>query len=70
MTEVVKHGVNGLVFRAGDAAGLGEAITTLAKDREFLRNLAQNAKKPKSSSEYAAELVTVYETLLAKGQAV
>ena len=70
MTEVVKHGVNGLVFQTGNAAGLGEAITTLAKDREFLRNLAQNAKKPKSSSEYAAELVTISETVLVKGQTV
>jgi len=70
MTEVVKHGVNGLVFQTGNAAGLGEAITTLAKDREFLRNLAQNAKKPKSSSEYAAELVKIYETVLVKGQTV
>ena len=70
MTEVVKHGVNGLVFQTGNAAALAEAIKILAKDRKLLRRLAQKAKKPKSISEYAAELVTIYETLLVKRQTV
>lgn len=68
ITEVVEHGVNGLVFPAGDAAALKEAITALAKDRELLRSLAQRAKKPKSMSEYATELVRVYDTVLVEGQ--
>lgn len=64
MAEVVEHEKNGLLFEAGDVAGLARAIERLACDRKLLQQLAANAIKPKSISDYVSELQTVYNQVL------
>lgn len=66
MAEVVEHEKNGLLFKAGDVAGLSSAIGRLAGDRRLLQQLAANAIKPKSISDYVNELRIVYDNVLAE----
>ena len=39
VTELVKHGVNGLVVHPGDPIALADALTTLADDPELRRTM-------------------------------
>lgn len=64
MAEVVEHERNGLLFEAGDVAGLASAIERLALDRGMLQKLAANAIKPKHISDYVAELQNIYIEVL------
>lgn len=64
MAEIVEHGKNGLLFEAGDVAGLASAIELLAHDRGMLRQLAKNALKPKPISDYVAELEAIYNDVI------
>lgn len=64
MAEVVKHEINGLLFEAGNVAGLACAIERLVQDRALLRRLSENAEKPKSISEYVSELLVIYGEVL------
>jgi glycosyltransferase involved in cell wall biosynthesis len=41
--ELVEHGSNGLVFRAGDATGLAQALTRACLNREMLDQLGRRA---------------------------
>jgi glycosyltransferase involved in cell wall biosynthesis len=66
MSEVIKHEINGLLFEAGDFAGLAGAIERLAQDRALLLRLSQNAEKPKSISDYVSELLTIYGEVLSE----
>lgn len=64
MSEVVEHERNGLLFESGDIAGLAMAIERLAKDRPLLQQLAANAVKPKSITDYVTELQFIYDEVL------
>jgi glycosyltransferase involved in cell wall biosynthesis len=64
MSEVVEHEKNGLLFKAGDVAALSNAIERVAIDRTLLKQLADNAIKPKTISEYVTELQGIYEEVL------
>ncbi|MBZ0133667.1 MAG: glycosyltransferase family 4 protein [Rhodocyclaceae bacterium] len=64
MAEVVEHGKNGLLFRAGDVPGLAGALNRLANDRPLLRQLAANAIRPKSIADYVSELRIIYDEVL------
>lgn len=66
MAEVVEHENNGLLFEAGDVAGLSSAIERLACNRQLLMQLAANAIKPKSISDYVSELQIIYDSVLAE----
>lgn len=68
MAEVVEHGKNGLLFRAGDITGLAGALNRLANDRSLLRQLAANAIRPKSITDYVTELQVIYDEVLMKRQ--
>ena len=64
MSEVIKHEKNGLLFEAGDVAGLASSIERVAIDRKLLKQLADNAINPKTISEYVSELLDIYEEVL------
>lgn len=64
MAEIVQHERNGLLFKAGDISGLAHAIERLAQDHALLKRLSESAIKPKSISEYATELLNVYDEVL------
>jgi glycosyltransferase involved in cell wall biosynthesis len=61
MSEVVINGRNGLVFRPGDQAELRDAIRRLCDEKDLLPHLRENCNKPKSTSQYVAELLELYE---------
>jgi glycosyltransferase involved in cell wall biosynthesis len=60
MTEVVKDGVNGLVFTPGDADGLARHLARLRDDPALLPALSGHCRRPKTSAEYADELLALY----------
>lgn len=64
MSEVVRHGENGLLFPAGDEAALAAALQMLFTEPELLVRLSSGCKRPKSIREYTAELVSVYREVL------
>ena len=68
-SEVVVHEENGLLFEAGNVNELAQAIRRLACDRTLLRKLEEKARKPKSIGEYATELESVYNEILAERRA-
>lgn len=68
MAEVVEHEKNGLLFEAGDVAGLAGTIKRLACDRDLRRQLASNALNPKTISEYVSELLVLYDQVLMERQ--
>lgn len=69
MSEAVAHEENGLLFEAGNAGALAQAIGRLAGDRALLRSLAERARKPKSITQYAAELENMYKEILSERRA-
>jgi glycosyltransferase involved in cell wall biosynthesis len=66
MSEVIDNEVNGLLFEKDDIRGLSEAIFRLANDRSLLLKLSQNARRPKSISEYVAETEKFYLKIINK----
>jgi len=60
IAEVVEHGVNGLLFRVGDAQELASIIQRALSEKDLLRRLSAAAKTPKSITEYTDELIGVY----------
>jgi len=60
MTEVVKHEDNGLVFPPGDSETLAKHLMRLRDEPELLPRLSANCRRPKSSAEYADELLALY----------
>ncbi|MBI5586986.1 MAG: glycosyltransferase family 4 protein [Deltaproteobacteria bacterium] len=66
MSEVVSHGVNGLLFEKGDAMGLSGLLKRLLTEKGLLEKLSGNVRPPKSISRYAEELEAVYIDVLAK----
>jgi glycosyltransferase involved in cell wall biosynthesis len=68
MAEVVEHEKNGLLFEAGDVAGLASLIEKLARDRELLHQLAANAKRPKSIGDYVNDLQNIYDEVKTERQ--
>jgi glycosyltransferase involved in cell wall biosynthesis len=64
ISEVIQHEKNGLLFEPGDVAALASSIEQVAIDRKLLKQLADNAIKPKTISEYVTELQGVYEEVL------
>lgn len=66
MSEVVSHGVNGLLFEKGDARGLSALLKRCAEERGLLEKLSGNVLPPKSMPRYADELEEVYRDVLKK----
>lgn len=65
MAEVIKHGVNGLLFEKADIPGLTRCLRTLATDRPLLHRLAQATTIPKSIAQYAEDCLENYAQIFA-----
>jgi glycosyltransferase involved in cell wall biosynthesis len=65
MSEVVRHNENGLLFTAGDADLLAEALRSLATTADLLPRLSANCQPPKSTVQYVDEIAAVYQHDLA-----
>jgi len=68
--ELIDDGINGRIFRAGDADALNEIIVELTSDPELLVEMGQaakqHAKKRFSPEIHMQELLSVYESLIDK----
>ena len=68
MAEVIQHENNGLLFETGDASDLAAKLKWLIDAPDVLERLTGNAKKPKSVTEYATELVGIYHEVIKERQ--
>ncbi len=70
--DFVRHNVNGLLFKAGDAGDLARKMKELADSSYLVEHFRQNIRRPKSMQEHAADMERVYMKLLrgSKGPAV
>ncbi len=64
MADLVKHGVDGLVFEPGNPVDLRDKINMLIADPELLRKLEKGIPSIKTVEEDAGEMVGRYQELL------
>lgn len=60
MSEVVKHGINGMVFQPGNVERLAERLVSFVRDRDLVKRLSNNCESPKSTAQYVDELLELY----------
>ena len=68
IAELVRDGVDGLLFPAGDAAALSNIIRTLAEDRGRVRSLELGIRPPRTMADVARDTAALYEELLARAE--
>jgi glycosyltransferase involved in cell wall biosynthesis len=66
LSEKVRHGVDGLLFRAGDAKALRALLRELVSHPSTLEELQRNIRPQKTMVEHTAEVEALYEKLLRK----
>ncbi len=66
MSEFVRHGENGLLFRPEDAGDLARQLRRLCEEPGVLERLREGIGDVKTVGEYAAELERLYDTLLSE----
>lgn len=63
MAEMVRHESDGLLFRAGDARALADAMTRAAGDKALWARLARARRAPPTAAESAARHLAFYQGL-------
>lgn len=63
MSEVVKHGVNGLTFPPGDAGALAALFSRLLSEHDLLNHLRSNICRPPSIADYVDTIEDTYATI-------
>jgi glycosyltransferase involved in cell wall biosynthesis len=61
--DIVRHGENGFVFEAGDAAALAKQLDTLAGDRELRAHMAARSREIIATWDYAAGVRGILDAL-------
>ncbi len=64
MSELVKHGENGLLFKLNDYQSLQQQLTAVLEDRALLSEFASNIKPERTVSQMVDDIESVYEELL------
>ncbi len=64
MSELVKHGENGLLFKLNDYQSLLQQLTAVLQDRALLPKFASNIKPERTVSQMVDDIESVYEELL------
>jgi glycosyltransferase involved in cell wall biosynthesis len=64
IAEIVRHGVDGLLFTPGDSAALAACIERVAGDRDLLRRLAARARAPLSVPDHVTRLEAIYAEVM------
>lgn len=64
MSEFVRHGENGLLFRLDDARDLASQLRRLVEEPGLLRRLGRGIRPVKTVGEYVGELEEIYASLL------
>ncbi|HEY9778043.1 MAG TPA: glycosyltransferase [Planktothrix sp.] len=68
MSELVKHNVNGLLFKLNDVASLHEQLQRIVDDKELLPALRAGIKPERTVQEMVDDIEAVYETVLNRRQ--
>jgi len=63
MSEAVRDGVDGLLFKAGDSTALARLLGRLAADRGIAAALSKGCKRPRSAADYVDVLEAIYAEL-------
>jgi SAM-dependent methyltransferase len=66
MSEVVRDGVNGLLFEAGNAENLAEVIRKITTNQGVLNRIRENIISPPRIEEVAFEYEKIYSDLIVK----
>jgi glycosyltransferase involved in cell wall biosynthesis len=61
MAETIRHGVDGLLFRPGDATALRRALQALVDDRALLARLTKGVPPVKTLATHAVEMTALFE---------
>lgn len=69
IAELVREGVDGLLFPPGDERALADIIRALAEDRGRVRSLKLGVRPPRTMTDVARDTLRVYEELLAGDRA-
>ena len=64
MSEVIRDGIDGLLFPSGDSEALASILEKLCLNREMVNTLAENSPRVKSITEYTSELESTYREIL------
>lgn len=64
MSELVKHGENGLLFKLNDYQSLLQQLTAVLQDRTLLAKFASNIKPERTVAQMVDDIESVYEELL------
>ncbi|MFG0327488.1 MAG: glycosyltransferase [Phycisphaerales bacterium JB037] len=67
--DFIRHGENGLLFRANDRTALAATLDQLAADPAPLDQLRAGVRPPKSLAEHAREILDLYRELLGSADA-
>jgi len=70
MAEMVRHGIDGLLFQAGNPDALSAALRRLVDDPGFVDRLRAGIVRPQSIEDDAAWLRAEYEKLPVRGQTI
>jgi glycosyltransferase involved in cell wall biosynthesis len=70
MSELVQHGVNGLLFPRGDVAALANALHRLVAEPQLRSQLVRGVRPPRSIEDEAAMLIDIYAGLTACSQGI
>ena len=64
MSELIKHGVNGLLFRLNDSHSLADQLLKLLKDRSLIGRLRANILDERTTAEMVDEIEGVFVRVL------
>jgi glycosyltransferase involved in cell wall biosynthesis len=64
MSELVKHGENGLLFKLNDYQSLLQQLTAVLEDRDLLPKFASNIKPERTVGQMVDDIESVYEEVL------
>jgi glycosyltransferase involved in cell wall biosynthesis len=68
LNSQVRHGVNGLLFRSGDAGDLARQLQRLVDEPDLLPTLAEGISPPCTVEEEVQEVERVYASIVRSGQ--
>jgi glycosyltransferase involved in cell wall biosynthesis len=66
ISEIVQHGVNGLLIEPHSSAGWEETLCRVAEDATLRARLKDGVRPPRTGVEVAREMLVLYEALLAR----
>lgn len=66
IAELVRDGVDGMLFEPGNAIELAEILHGLSSDRDWLHSLQSNVQSPRTMADLARDTRSLYQSLLCK----